>query len=134
MSAEQNLATVKGIYEAFGSGDVAAILDTLADDVDWAADADSDVAPWYGARHTNHEVAAFFEAIGGALEVLEFRPLGFATSDDEVMVLLAWRAKSKATGREISSNLHHYWHLTDGKVDKYRGSEDTAQTAAALSG
>jgi uncharacterized protein len=41
MSAEDNLATVKGIYEAFGKGDVEAILDQLADDVDWAAEAKS---------------------------------------------------------------------------------------------
>src|SRR4051794_29899804 len=29
-----NLATVEGIYEAFGKGDVPAILDVLADDVE----------------------------------------------------------------------------------------------------
>jgi hypothetical protein len=37
MSAENNIATVHGIYEAFGKGDVPAILDQLTDDVDWAA-------------------------------------------------------------------------------------------------
>jgi hypothetical protein len=31
-------------------------------------------------------------------------------------------------------NLHHYWHFTDGKVDTYRGSEDTAQVVAAFQG
>jgi hypothetical protein len=29
-------------------------------------------------------------------------------------------------------NLHHYWRFRDGKVEYYRGSEDTAQTVAAL--
>ena len=29
-------------------------------------------------------------------------------------------------------NLHHYFQFRDGKVSYYRGSEDTAQTAAAL--
>ena len=32
-----NAATVQGIYEAFGKGDVPAILDVLADDVEWEA-------------------------------------------------------------------------------------------------
>jgi hypothetical protein len=50
MSAEDNLATVKGIHESFGKGDVPAILDQLTDDVDWAAEASSGAAPWYGMR------------------------------------------------------------------------------------
>ena len=33
-----NIETVKSIYEAFGRGDVPAILDKLADDVDWDYD------------------------------------------------------------------------------------------------
>ena len=34
MAADDNLATIQGIYEAFGSGDVDAILAAVADDVD----------------------------------------------------------------------------------------------------
>ena len=30
-----NLATVRGIYAAFGRGDIPAILDALAEDVEW---------------------------------------------------------------------------------------------------
>ena len=36
--SEANEATVKTIYEAFGTGDVPTILDKFTDDVDWAAD------------------------------------------------------------------------------------------------
>ncbi len=28
--------------------------------------------------------------------------------------------------------MHHYWRLRDGKVDYFRGSEDTELTAQAL--
>ena len=133
MSAEANLNTVKAIYAAFGSQDVPTILDQLTDDVDWAADAASSVAPWYGQRTGKDEVASFFEGIGQALDVLDFEPRSFAANDDEVMVFLHFAVKSKSTGREAKMNLHHYWHFRDGKVDRYRGSEDTAQTAAILS-
>jgi ketosteroid isomerase-like protein len=40
--------------------------------------------------------------------------------------------KPTATGRETSMTMHHYWHLRDGKVDRFRGSEDTALTARAF--
>ncbi len=132
MGAEDNLATVKGIYQAFGAGDVQAILDQLTDDVDWAADAASDAAPWWGQRTGKDQVPGFFQAIGETVDVTEFEPIGFAANDDEVMVFLRFGSRSKATGREASMNIHHYWHFRDGKVDKYRGSEDTAQTASIL--
>jgi ketosteroid isomerase-like protein len=28
--------------------------------------------------------------------------------------------------------MHHYWRLRDGKVEQFRGSEDSAVTAAAF--
>jgi ketosteroid isomerase-like protein len=133
MSAEDNLKIVKGIYEAFGTGDVAAILEVVDDEVDWAAETTSDVAPWYGKATDKDGVAGFFAAIGGAVDVLDFEPLSFAANDDdEVMVRLRFAMKSKQTGREARMGLQHYWRLRDGKVSVYRGTEDTAQTAAML--
>jgi uncharacterized protein len=132
MSAEANLKTVQGIYEAFGTGDVDAILEQVTDDVDWSADAATDTAPWYGPRKGKDGVATFFSDIAGATEVLDFEPRSFAANDDEVMVLIRSHLKIKPTGKETDMNLHHYWHFTDGKVDTYRGSEDTAQAVEAF--
>jgi ketosteroid isomerase-like protein len=134
MSAEDNLATVKGIYEAFGAGDVEAILAQLTDDVDWAADAASDAAPWWGPHNGKDQVPNFFAALGENTEVSEFEPVGFAANDDEVMVFLRFSFTVTATGKSGSSNLHHYWRFRDGKVDYYRGSEDTLQTSQMLAG
>ena len=60
MSADANIKTIAEVYQAFGRGDVAAIIDTVTDDVDWAAEAASSAAPWYGVRHGKDAVAAFF--------------------------------------------------------------------------
>jgi len=134
MSAEDNIATVRGIYEAFGKGDVPAILEQLTDDVDWAAETSSDAAPWYGMRKGKDEVVGFFQAIGGTVDVSVFNPKSFASNDDEVMVLIDFTMKSKETGREAAMQIFHYWHFRDGKVDHYRGTEDTAATVAMLAG
>ena len=45
MSTEQNIQTIKQMYQAFGSGDVQAILDRVTDDVDWSTDAAIESAP-----------------------------------------------------------------------------------------
>jgi ketosteroid isomerase-like protein len=47
VGAEQNIDTVKAMYEAFGRGDVDAVLDRCTDDVDWSTDAAIEAPPWY---------------------------------------------------------------------------------------
>jgi hypothetical protein len=52
------------------------------------------------------------------------------SKDNEVHTLIRFGIKARETGREAAMNLHHYWRFRDGKVEYYRGSEDSAQTAA----
>ncbi len=95
-------------------------------------DRSQDAVPWYGMRKGKDEVVGFFQAIGGAVDVSEFNPRSFTSNDAEVMVLIDFTMKSKETGREASMQIFHYWHFRDGKVDDYRGTEDTAATLAML--
>jgi ketosteroid isomerase-like protein len=132
MSADANLETIKAIYHAFGTADVAAILDSCTDDVDWATDAAGDDAPWWGQRNGKDAVTGFFTGIAGAIEVTEFTPLSFAANDTEVLVFLRFGSRNIATGKEATMNLHHYWRLRGGKVEYYRGSEDTQLTATTI--
>jgi uncharacterized protein len=132
MSAEENLATISGIYEAFGRGDVDSILEAVAEDVDWAVDAEP-IAPWYGERTGKDGVASFFADIASSTEVQAFAVEGIAASENEVFSFLRFAVRMKATGREATFHLHHYFRFgTDGKITYYRGSEDSAQVARAL--
>jgi ketosteroid isomerase-like protein len=126
--SEANEATVKTIYEAFGTGDVPTILDKLTDDVDWAADTASTVAPWFGQRVGKDAVADFFQAIGGAVEVTAFTPLSFASNETDVFAFLDFGVTVRATGKSGTMHLHHYFRFRDGKIEYYRGTEDTALT------
>lgn len=60
---EQNeyAETVKAIYEAFGRGDVAAILDKLDDAVEWETSVPVSDVLWLKARRGKANVAGFFE-------------------------------------------------------------------------
>ena len=132
MSADANIKTIMGVYEAFGRGDVAAILDAVTSDVDWAAEADPAVAPWHGVRHGQEAVAAFFAEFGSTMEVEEFTPLSIAANDTDVLSVVQFRARSRATGKTAAMDLHHFFKFRDGKIAYYRGTEDTAQTQAVL--
>jgi ketosteroid isomerase-like protein len=134
MGAEDNLATVKAVYEAFGRGDVETILKAVAEDVDWAVDAEP-VGPWYGHRTGKDGVASFFADIAGAMDVEDFAVEGVGASDNEVFAFLRFAFRMKTTGRKAAFHLHHYFRFDgDGKIEYYRGSEDSAQVEHALAG
>ena len=132
MSADANIKAVVAAYEAFGRGDVAAILDAVTDDVDWAAEAATPSAPWYGVRHGKDAVAQFFTDFGSAMEVEEFTPLTFAANETDVLTVVRCRTRSRRTGKSVAMDLHHLFKFRDVKIAYYRGTEDTAQTEAAL--
>ena len=134
MSSDANIKTIMAVYEAFGRGDVAAILDAVTSDVDWAAEADPAVAPWHGVRHGQQAVAAFFAEFGSTMEVEEFTPVSIAANDTDVLSVVQFRARSRATGKTAAMNLHHLFKFRDGKIAYYRGTEDTVQTQAVLQG
>jgi uncharacterized protein len=132
VSADVKIKTIAQVYEAFGRGDVAVILDAVTDDVDWAAEASSAAAPWYGVRHGKDAVAEFFAAFGSAMEVEEFTPVSFAANETDVHTVVRFRARSRDTGKTAAMDLHHFFTFRDGKIAYYRGTEDTAQTEAVL--
>ena len=128
-----NIETIQAVYEEFGRGDVAAILERLTDDVDWASAPDSTVAPWYGVHKGKDEVARFFEQLGQAIEVTRFEPLTFGSNETDVFVVIRFGFTSRQTGKSGEMDLHHRWTLEDGKISLYRGSDDTALVAEVLS-
>ena len=132
MGADVNIKTIEAVYDAFARGDVAAILDVVTDDVDWATETTSSGAPWYGVKRGKAGVGDFFSAFASTMEVEEFTPISFAANDTDVLTVVRFRAKSRATGKVAAMDLHHYFVFRDGLITYYRGTEDTAQTEAAL--
>jgi ketosteroid isomerase-like protein len=132
VSAEDNVKTIQGMYDAFGRGDVEAILAGLTDEVDWATEAAGTAAPWWGPRTGHAGVVDFFTAFGSTMEVEEFTPKTYAANDDEVFCVVRCVATARATGKTTAMDLHHYFRFEDGKVSYYRGTEDTAQVEATL--
>ncbi|HET7480595.1 MAG TPA: nuclear transport factor 2 family protein [Rubrobacteraceae bacterium] len=130
----QNVAVVGQIYEAFGRGDVPAILDHLAEDVEWEYGVDSTDVPWLQPRRGRQEVPGFFEALG-ALEIHSFAPKTMLESDDVVVAIVDFEATVKETGQRISEEDEaHIWHFAEGKVVRFRHRSDTHQHQLAYQG
>ncbi len=134
MSQQDNLSVVKEIYDAVARGDVAAILDRVSDDADWAAEAVGKTAPWHGPRAGKDGVASFFSDLATSIEISAFTPHSFTAGEHDVHLLVDWTIRPITAGREVSMTMHHYWRLRDGQVTYFRGSEDTELTAQAFVG
>jgi hypothetical protein len=132
MTAEQNVATIQSVYEAFGQGNVETIVNAVADDVDWATDG-VPIAPWYGVRNGKEGVASFFADVAEAVDVQDFGVEAIGSSENEVFAFLRFAFRAKTTGKEASYHLHHYFRFNaEGKIEYYRGSEDSALVVQTL--
>jgi ketosteroid isomerase-like protein len=125
MSSDDNLKVIRTAYEAFGRGDIPAVLDLIHDDCDWGVEASGKIAPYYGIRHGSNGVLAFFQELGSTFEVERFEPTAMAADADDVLAVVAYGIKSRATGKSATMNIHHHFQVVEGKVTYFRGSEDT---------
>lgn len=136
-TTQTTLATVGAIYEAFGRGDVPAILQRLAPDVAWDAPEITDAAqdagvPWLMPRRTPAEVGGFFAVLGEQLTFNDFQVLDLIASGDRVAAEIRLDVTSKASGERIVSDEVHLRTFDEaGRVAAFRHYVDTAKHMAA---
>jgi len=131
MTAEANLAIVQGVYKAFGRGDLATILNQLAEDIDWAYPGPSAI-PFAGTWRGHDQVRRFFAALMDAVDVQAFEVQRFVAQDDLVVVLGGERMRVKATGRSYETQWAHVFTLHQGRVVGFREYANTAAVAEAF--
>lgn len=135
--ATANLAAIKDIYDAFGRGDVPAILDRIADGCRWESwennRAQRAGVPTLQPRTGPEGVAQFFAAVG-ELEIHDFQVLDLLASERQVAVEVVIDFSTPAGGRSRDEELH-LWTLDEGQqVTRLRHYVDTAKHIAAFAG
>jgi ketosteroid isomerase-like protein len=129
MSTEHNIQTVQKAYAAFSRGDIAGLLETLADDVLWITPGNSEAA---GERNGKEEVAGFFRTIDEMWEFLAFEPREYIASGDRVVALGRYDARSRQTGRTAASHWAMVFTFRDGVVVRFQEYTDTSTLEAAF--
>lgn len=135
-----NIGTVQSIYQAFGQGDVPAILDMVAEDVEWEAWSGANAAqdadvPWMLARSGRAGVGEFFQAVADGLEFHSFQPTNLLEGGDQVAATVSFDATAKSTGERFQDEEIHLWTFDDdGQVRAFRHYLDTAKHMKAAKG
>ena len=128
----QNVDVVQQGYEAFGRGDIPAVLELLTDDVVWTEQGPS-VIPFAGTFRGREGIAEFFTLLDETLEFEQFEPRKFVGQGDTVVVVGYERSLAKQTGRTFEQEWAHVYTLRDGKIATGLFIEDTATMVDALS-
>lgn len=128
-----SIARVQQIYEAFGKGDVPAILAALAEDVQWEYGGYPNDVPWLQPQRGRANVVKFFEALAG-MRLTKFEPRGLYGDERTVVALIDVEFTVVATGKTVvESDEVHVWHFdADGRVARFRHRVDTWQHVQAL--
>lgn len=130
-----NVARTRAVFDAFARGDVAFILDQLADDVAWEYGRVSNGVPWYQNRRGRAGAAEFFQSLA-AVEFHVFAPTRFVGDGDLVIVLLDSDYTVRATGRRVVyQDAVMLWRFDDaGRITHFAHRVDTHQAWAATQG
>ena len=110
------VTVVRHAYAAFASGDIDAILGSLADDVDWTAP----VALPHGGHFTGRaHVAQFFLGVTERWENLSLDLDDFIPGGDRVIAVGRARGRLRGVG-EASYGFAHVFTIHDGRVARFR--------------
>jgi uncharacterized protein len=126
--SEQNVAAVRGLYEAFARGDVPAVLDGFTDDIDWYT---PDSLPFGGSFQGRDAVAGFFQSLPKYYEELRVEPDEYVATGDRVVAIGHHRGRT-TSGNSFEIPFAMVWTVTDGKASTFREHTDTAAFSAVL--
>jgi len=127
-------AAVSSIYEAFGSGDIPALLEYLAEDVRWEQweswSPHTAGVPWLLPRSGRQGALEFFQIVG-AWTILSFRVLDLMASETQVTAEVEIEVRLPNGAAYRDQEMHLWTFDTHGKVAGFRHYVDTAKHIAA---
>ena len=131
MSADENTRLAQSAYEAFGRGDMAALAEVMADDIEWVSPGDPADDPNAGTFKGKEAVLGWFGNFASTLDFTTFEPREFIAQNDKVVSLVYAESTARATGRGLVNHEAHVWTFRDGKLARFQNYQDTAAVAAA---
>ena len=130
--SEQNIGVVRAIYDAFGRGDVPAVLGAFDADIEWHEAAGLP----YGGVHRGPEAVAtnVFGPITTDVENFSVNPEEYLDAGDEVVSLGRYRGRGVQSGAELDLPFAHAWTVRGDKVTRFRQYVDTQKFNEMLAG
>jgi uncharacterized protein len=130
---ESDVQVVKGMYEAFGRGEIPAVLALFAEHIEWRQAEGNpynpDGSPWIGPQAV---LTNLFVRLGQEWDGFTVTPRTFTAMSDGVLVQGRYTGTYKATGRSMDMQFAHVITVRGGKVTAFQQYVDTAQAQAVM--
>lgn len=132
--SKENVEVIRSMYEAFGRGDVPAVLAAMDPAIEWNEAENfpyADKNPYIGPAAV---AGGLFARLGGEWDGFSVTPEELLDAGDTVVTLGRYGGTYKKTGKKIDAQLAHVWRLRGGKVVKFQQYTDTLQATRAVGG
>jgi len=131
-----NVEVMRGLYEAFGQGDMPTVLGGMDPDIEWREAEGNPYqpsgAPWRGPDAVLNNL---FVKLGAEWDgTFAVHPKDFHDAGDTVVVEARYTGTYTETGKELDAQVCHVWKLRDGKVTSFQQFVDTGQMQSVMDG
>ncbi|HEY9403855.1 MAG TPA: nuclear transport factor 2 family protein [Pyrinomonadaceae bacterium] len=130
--SQENVESIRGIYEAFGKGDVPAVLGQMDQEIEWREAENfiyADRNPYVGPQAVLEGV---FMRLGSEWDDFTVTPEEWLDAGNHVVVLGTYTGRHKETGREVRAQFAHVWGVKAGRVVRFQQYTDTKQFAEVV--
>lgn len=123
-----NVTFLKSLYDAFGRGDIAAVLGAMSPDIHWYEAESNPYMPsgeaWIGPDAVLNNL---FMSLATDWDGFTIHPQAFHGAGDSVIVEGRYTGTFKATGRSMDAQVCHVIDVQGGKVTRFQQYVDTAK-------
>jgi ketosteroid isomerase-like protein len=127
--SQENVQVIRGIYEAFGKGDVATVLGHMEQSIEWREAENfiyADGNPYIGPQAVLEGV---FMRLGGEWDAFTVTPEEWLDAGNHVVVLGTYTGTHKHTGKRVRAQFAHIWAVRGLRVVRFQEYTDTKQFA-----
>lgn len=123
-----NVKLLRNLYDAFGRGDIPAVLGAMSPEIRWHEAEGNPYMPsggaWVGPDAVLNNL---FVKLGAEWDGFAVHPKSFHDAGDSVIVEGRYSGRYKTTGRSMDTQVCHIWNIKDGKVIRFQQYVDTAK-------
>jgi uncharacterized protein len=127
--AQDNVDVVQGAWDAFGRGDIDAVLEAIAPSAETRL---PESLPWGGTYAGPDGFRDFLTKLGDSWDQFSATPQKVLGADDNHVVVLAKTKGRTKAGATIEGKTIWIYQLRDGKIADAESFGDTAQVLEAL--
>jgi ketosteroid isomerase-like protein len=127
--AQDNVDVVQGAWDAFGRGDIDAVLEAIAPSAETRL---PESLPWGGTYAGPDGFRDFLTKLGDSWDQFSATPQKVLGADDNHVIVLAKTKGRTKAGATIEGKTIWIYQLRDGKIADAESFGDTAQLLEAL--